>query len=46
MEYGEIRDAVHGNIGFNETECKIMNTPEMQRLRYIKQLDMTYLIFP
>jgi HD superfamily phosphohydrolase len=46
LEYGEIRDAVHGNIGFNETECKIMNTPEMQRLRYIKQLDMTYLIFP
>ena len=41
-----MRDAIHGNIGFDETECKIINTPEMQRLRYIKQLDMAYLVFP
>ena len=46
MEFGEIRDAIHGNIDFDETECKILNTPAMQRLRYIKQLDMAYLIFP
>lgn len=41
-----MRDAIHGNIEFDETECKIINTPEMQRLRYIKQLDMAYLVFP
>ncbi|MFI5412892.1 MAG: HD domain-containing protein [Candidatus Micrarchaeales archaeon] len=42
----EIRDPIHGNIEFDETEESIINTKEMQRLRYIKQLDSTYLIFP
>jgi len=42
----EIRDVIHGNIYLNETESKIIDTPEMQRLRYIKQLDTTYLVFP
>jgi len=42
----EIRDPIHGNIEINETVEKIIDTPEMQRLRYIKQLDMTYLVFP
>lgn len=42
----EIRDPIHGNIDINETELKIIDTPEMQRLRYVRQLDMTYLIFP
>jgi uncharacterized protein len=42
----EIRDPIHGNIELNETVHKIINTPQMQRLRYIKQLDMTYLVFP
>ncbi len=41
-----MRDAIHGNIAFDETECAIINTPEMQRLRYIKQLDVAYLVFP
>ncbi len=42
----EIRDAVHGNIIIGEIEAGIIATPEMQRLRYIRQLDMTYLVFP
>lgn len=42
----EIRDPIHGNIEINDTEERIIDTPEMQRLRYIKQLDMTYLVFP
>jgi HD superfamily phosphohydrolase len=46
LEHGEIRDPIHGNINLDETETKIINTPEMQRLRYIRQLDMAYLIFP
>jgi HD superfamily phosphohydrolase len=46
LDYGEIRDPIHGNIDLDQTETKIINTPEMQRLRYIRQLDMAYLIFP
>ena len=46
MSLLEIRDPIHGNIDVNETELKIINTAPMQRLRYIKQLDMTYLVFP
>ncbi len=42
----EIRDPIHGNILLDETEAKIVDTPEMQRLRYIKQLDTTHLVFP
>jgi uncharacterized protein len=42
----EIRDPIHGNIQLDETEAKIINTVEMQRLRYIRQLDVTHLIFP
>lgn len=42
----EIRDPIHGNIRLDQTEEKIVDTPEMQRLRYIRQLDTTYLIFP
>lgn len=46
MKYGEIRDPIHGNIDLDENETRIVNTPEMQRLRHIRQLDMAYLIFP
>ena len=42
----EIRDPIHGNIDIDDTEAGVIDTPEMQRLRYIKQLDMTYLVFP
>ena len=42
----EIRDPIHGNIEINETVDRIIDTPEMQRLRYLKQLDMSYLVFP
>ncbi|MGI0100686.1 MAG: HD domain-containing protein [Candidatus Micrarchaeaceae archaeon] len=42
----EIRDPIHGNMEINSVEQKIIGTPEMQRLRYIKQLDMSYLVFP
>ncbi len=42
----EIRDPIHGNIDLSDTESKIIDTPEMQRLRYIKQLDVSHLIFP
>lgn len=42
----QIRDTIHGDIKLNDIEDKIVDTKEMQHLRYIKQLDTTYLIFP
>ena len=41
-----IRDSVHGNISFNQKFIKVIDTPEFQRLRRIKQLSTAYLIFP
>jgi HD superfamily phosphohydrolase len=42
----EIRDPVHGNIEVDRTECMVLDTQPMQRLKYIKQLDLSYLVFP
>jgi HD superfamily phosphohydrolase len=41
-----IRDAVHGDIYLEEYEEKIIDTPQMQRLRGIKQLGTTFYVFP
>lgn len=41
-----IRDSVYGDISFNEFEIKIMDQPQFQRLRRIKQLGLINLIFP
>lgn len=42
----EIRDPIHGNIELNGIESKMVDAKPMQRLRYIKQLDVAYLVFP
>lgn len=39
------RDPVHGFIEVSEIERKIIDSPPFQRLRNIKQLGMTYLVF-
>ncbi|MGZ7050238.1 MAG: HD domain-containing protein, partial [Methanobacterium sp.] len=36
-----IRDSVHGNLYLDEFEIKLLDTPQMQRLRRIKQLGFT-----
>tara|TARA_B100000315_G_C14591259_1_gene595967 strand:+ start:2998 stop:4182 length:1185 start_codon:yes stop_codon:yes gene_type:complete len=41
-----IRDSIHGDIFLGNTELKIVDTPEFQRLRRLKQLGMTYFVYP
>jgi HD superfamily phosphohydrolase len=41
-----IRDAVHGDIEMSALEVELMDTPEFQRLRGIKQLGTASLVFP
>src|SRR6201981_2886946 len=41
-----IRDAVHGDIEMGSLEVELMDTPEFQRLRGIKQLGTANLVFP
>lgn len=42
----EIRDPVHNFITFNEPEKEIINSPAVQRLKYVKQLGLTYEVYP
>ena len=41
-----IRDSVHGNLPLNDFEIKVLDSPEVQRLRRIKQLGFISLIYP
>ncbi|MFN8943278.1 MAG: HD domain-containing protein [Pseudobdellovibrionaceae bacterium] len=42
----EIRDPVHGSIYFSDGEVKVLDSPEYQRLRAIKQLGFAEFSFP
>lgn len=42
----EIRDPVHRTIEFSEKEKKIIDHPYVQRLRFIRQLGMTFFVYP
>lgn len=46
MSYKVIYDVIHGYVKVSELCLKIIDTPEFQRLRNLKQLGLTYLIFP
>jgi len=41
-----VRDPVHGDIHLTAEELRILDTPEMQRLRGVRQLGTAYLVFP
>ena len=45
-QFSVIRDPVHGDVYLSHEEMRLLDTPEMQRLRGIKQLGTTYLVFP
>ena len=42
----EIRDPVHTFINLTTDERKVLNSKEFQRLRYIHQLALSYLVYP
>lgn len=41
-----LRDAVHGDLRLTAEEAALVDTPEFQRLRGIKQLGTAYLVYP
>lgn len=41
-----IRDPIHGNIRLSELEVELLDTPQMQRLRRIKQNGLCHLVYP
>jgi HD superfamily phosphohydrolase len=44
--YKVIRDPVHGDIVLNELETMLIDTPTFQRLHSMRQLGITYLLYP
>lgn len=46
MPINRVRCPVHGFIHYSENERKIIDSPVFQRLRHIRQLAMTYLVYP
>jgi HD superfamily phosphohydrolase len=41
-----LRDPLHGDIRLTDEEYRVLETPEMQRLRDIKQLGLTNFVYP
>ena len=46
LKMGFIRDSIHGDLHLTDFELKLVDTIEMQRLRRIKQLGFTSLVYP
>jgi HD superfamily phosphohydrolase len=44
--YSVLRDPVHGDVHLTHEELALLDTPEMQRLRGIKQLGSADLVYP
>jgi len=41
-----IRDSIHGDIELTLNETAVLDSPEVQRLRAVKQLGTAYLVYP
>ncbi|MBD3210952.1 HD domain-containing protein [Candidatus Micrarchaeota archaeon] len=41
-----IKDEIHGTVGFSSLEERIIDHPDFQRLRRIRQMSITYLVYP
>jgi len=41
-----IKDSIHGSIVLNELEERVLDSCAMQRLRKVKQLALSYLVYP
>ncbi|ODS41905.1 MAG: hypothetical protein MSIBF_00650 [Candidatus Altiarchaeales archaeon IMC4] len=41
-----VRDPIHGNITLTDLEVAVLDTPQVQRLRNIKQNGFCYLVYP
>lgn len=44
--YKQIYDTVHGSIQISDLACKIIDTNEFQRLRFLRQLGNCHYVFP
>lgn len=44
--FSVLRDPVHGDVYLTHEELSVLDTPEMQRLRGVKQLGSTDLVYP
>lgn len=44
--YNTVRDPVHGFVLLNDLEMETISSEPFQRLRYIRQLALTYLVYP
>ncbi|XP_045193987.2 deoxynucleoside triphosphate triphosphohydrolase SAMHD1-like [Mercenaria mercenaria] len=42
----EFNDPIHGQIEIHPVCIRVIDTPQFQRLRHIKQLDTCYLVYP
>jgi hypothetical protein len=42
----ELRDPIHQTIEFDEREKAVINHPVFQRMRYVRQLGLSYLVYP
>ncbi len=41
-----IKDEIYGMVGFSDFEKRVIDTPDFQRLRRIKQMSFTNLVYP
>ncbi len=46
MRMKSIKDPVHGYIEVDTTALTLLDSPLLQRLRYIRQLGFSYLVYP